>query len=52
MNNHDPLCMGSVAVGICDCAAIKRIREDERAKAWAEAKAKYKSKYKKKYKQA
>ena len=27
---HDPLCIGTVAWGSCDCEMIQRIREDER----------------------
>ena len=27
--DHDPLCIGSVAWGACDCEMIEKIREDE-----------------------
>lgn len=30
---HDPLCIGAVAWGACDCEMISRIREDERRQA-------------------
>ena len=29
---HDPMCIGTVAWGSCDCEMIQRIRDDERSK--------------------
>lgn len=47
---HDVMCLGGIMPGVCDCAMIKRIRDNEYERVAADMKAKYKAKYKKKYK--
>jgi len=51
---HDELCMGSIAFGVCDCAMIKKIRNNQHEKSYVigynDAKIKYKAKFKKRLK--